>query len=108
MTMYDPATHDLFGNYVDSWFWQLGEESFKKEVEAFQSVGNGRAAAIAERLVSTTNEYPCPADGRICDLWNDDTYIAMVAEIGRSAFIPADATAFCVEFICRRTKPRGS
>ena len=106
--MYDPATHDLFGNYVDGWFWQLGEESFKKEVEAFQSVGNWRAAAIAERLVSTTDDIPAQPMAEFMDLWNDDTYIAMMAEIGRGAFIPADATAFYVEFICRRTKPWGS
>ena len=33
---------------------------------------------------------------------------AMMAEIGRGAFIPADATAFIVEFICRRTETRAS
>jgi hypothetical protein len=30
------------------------------------------------------------------------TYDAMMAEIDGGAFIPADATAFFVEFICRR------
>ena len=50
--MHDPATHDLFGNHVDGWYWQLTEECFEKEVEAFQGVGNWRAAAIVERLVA--------------------------------------------------------
>ena len=30
-------THDLFGNHVDGWYWQLTEESFEEQVEAFQS-----------------------------------------------------------------------
>jgi hypothetical protein len=33
---------------------------------------------------------------------------AMMAEIGRGAFIPTDATAFIVEFICRMTETRAS
>jgi hypothetical protein len=49
---HNPATRDLFGNQVDGWYWQLTEECFEKEVEAFQGVGNWRAAAIVERLVA--------------------------------------------------------
>ena len=58
MTMKDPKTHDLFGNHVDGWYWQLTEEAFEEEVEAFQGVGNWRAAAVADRLVATTDDVP--------------------------------------------------
>jgi hypothetical protein len=117
--MYDPATHDLFGNHVDGLYWQLTEEDFKKEVEAFQGVGNWRASAIAERLVATTDDVAAQLMAEYWELWNDDdwdsdfspliaTERAMMAKIGRGAFIPADATAFIVEFICRMTETRAS
>jgi hypothetical protein len=46
----DPATHDLFGNFVDGWYWQLAEDSFQEQAKFFQSVGNRQAAAICKRL----------------------------------------------------------
>jgi hypothetical protein len=123
--MDDPATHDLFGNEIDGWYWQLTEEAFEEQVEAFQSVGNWRAAAIADRLVATTDDVPAQLMAEYQGLWNDvgllheanfdsdfspliATYNAMMAEIGRGAFIPADATAFIVEFICRSGETRAS
>jgi hypothetical protein len=113
----------FFGNHVDGWYWQLTEESFEQEVEVFQSVGNWRAAAVADRLVSTTDDVPAQLMSEYQGLWNDvglianfdsdfspliATYNAMMAEIGQGAFLPADATAFLVEFICRRTGVRAS
>jgi hypothetical protein len=118
MTMHDPATHDLFGNHVDGWYWQLTEESFEEEVEVFQGGGNWRAAAITERLVATTDDVPAQLMAEYHDLWYDGldsdfsaliaTKRAMMAEIGRGAFIPTDATAYIVEFICRSTETRAS
>ena len=116
--MHDPATHDLFGNHVDGWYWKLTEECFEEQVEAFQGGRNWRAAAIAERLVATTDDVPAQLMAEYWDLWCDGwdgdlshpiaTERAMMAEIGRGAFIPADATAFIVEFICRMTETRAS
>jgi len=121
--MNDPKTHDLFGNHVDGWYWQLTEESFEKEVEAFRGVDNCRAAALVDRLVATTDDVPAQLMSEYQGLWNDvglvadfdsdfsplvATYNAMMAEIGRGAFLPADAIAFIVEFICRRTGTRAS
>jgi hypothetical protein len=103
MTMDHPATHDLFGNEIDGWYWQLSEEAFEEEVEAFQGVGNWRAAAIAEGLVATTDDVPAQLMAEYQGLWNDvgllheanfdsdfspliAPYNAMMAEIGPGRF----------------------
>jgi hypothetical protein len=117
----DPATHDLFGNFVDGWYWQLAEGDFQKRAEFFQSVGNRQAAAICKRLAATTDDVLAQLIAESQGIWNEhwdgmgDGYSlpeviedAMFAQIGQGSFNPVNATEFVVEFICRITGTRAS
>ena len=114
----NPYVQDLYGREVDGWYWQLTEEAFQEQAEAFQGFGNWRAAAIVDRLVATTDDVPAQVMAEYQGLWDgrfDDSFSrvsaigeAMMAEIGRGTFTPIDATAFIVEFICRTTGTRPS
>jgi hypothetical protein len=54
----DPTTHDMLGNMVDGYYWLWTQLSFEDAVEAFKSLGNEHAAAIAERLAVTPMTSP--------------------------------------------------
>jgi hypothetical protein len=113
-------THDADGNLVDGWYWSLMEETFQKAIEIFRSAGNHKAAAIAQRLVETTDDVPAELVRRQQDFWNEisefddlndvpdamwripeDIQDEMMAEIGRGTYAPVTATEFISEFIRR-------
>ena len=125
--MLNEKTHDMRGNQVDGWYWQLLEESFQKFATAFRGAGNDRAAEIADRLAATTDDVPAELVQEQQDFWNnagddadapigskeyserweaeiaklEDIDDRMKEEIARGEFTPDNATVFVMEFIRR-------
>jgi len=96
------------------------EETFQKAVEIFRSAGNHTAAALAQRLVETTDDVPAELVQRQQDFWNEsaefddvndvpdamcripeDIHDEMMAEIGWGTYAPVTATDFITEHIRR-------
>ena len=108
----DQYTHDLHGNQVDGWYWQLTEKRFRSNRLRHRDASCD-ALAVLDRLVETTDDVLAEVMQEQQELWNNAPdgdffhlkrgHDEMIEAIVRGEYVPESATVFLMDFVRRMT-----